>query len=129
MPELDRHVLLLYVAEQLEKHLDLEILYSHGYEERCRHYRENGPLLVEIARELGYPVLSGWLQEALRATLDSGVPGELRSRDPRRFSWLCVPESCRGKRSIPALLAVARRIRRLLRHRQRHSMHRGVKGG
>jgi (p)ppGpp synthase/HD superfamily hydrolase len=123
MPELDRHVVLLYVAEQLEKHLDLEILYRGDYEQRCRHYRQNGPLLVDMAQQLGYPGLSRQLQEAIEKTLGSTIPGELRSRDDHRFSYLSIPESCRRKRMVPALLALPRRIRRLLRkHRGTSSM-------
>ncbi|MEN8106981.1 MAG: DUF6817 domain-containing protein [Pseudomonadota bacterium] len=129
MQELDRRVVLLYLADQLEKHLGLEILYFRDYEQRCRHYREFGPLLVDMARQLGYSSLSHQLQEALQATLGSTIPAELRSQDSHRFSYLRIPESCQRKRTIPALLAVSRGIRRMLRKTQRRSVGRPVAGG
>ena len=57
-----------------------------------------------------------------KAALET-VPEELRRRDDHRFSYLSIPESCRRKRMVPALLALPRRIRRLLRkHRGTSSM-------
>lgn len=114
MTVLDRQVVLLYLADQLEKHLGLEMLYRNDYEQRCQFYREYGPLLVDMGRQLGYQRLSLALQEALQATLGSTIPTELRSSDTSRFSSLCIPQSCRSKRMIPALLAVPRGIKRML---------------
>lgn len=129
MEELDRRVVLLYLADQLEKHLGLEILYFRDYERRCRHYREFGPLLVDMARQLGYFGLSQQLQEAVQTTLGSTIPAELRSQDSRRFSYLCIPASCQSKRTMPALLAVFQSIRRMLRKTRRHIVGRPVAGG
>ena len=128
MQELDRHVVLLYLADQLEKQLGLEILFRKDYEQRCQYYREFGPLLVDTARQLGYSGLSHQLQEALQATLGSTVPAELRSSYSHHFSYLCIPESCRSKRMIPALLAVPRSIRRKLRKKQHHHVGRPAAG-
>jgi len=129
MQELDRQVVLLYLADQLEKHLGLEILFRKDYEQRCQYYREFGPLLVDTARQLGYSSLSHQLQEALLATLGATVPAELRSSCSLRFSYLCIPESCRSKRMIPALLAIPSRIRRMLRKKRHRQDVRPVLGG
>jgi (p)ppGpp synthase/HD superfamily hydrolase len=121
MQELDRQVVLLYLADQLAKHLGLEILYRRDYEQ-CRHYYwEFGPLLVDMAQQLGYLGLSHQLQEAIQATLESTVPAELRSSDSRHFSALCIPDSCRSKRMLPSLLAVPRSVRRMLRETSRYT--------
>lgn len=129
MQELDRRVVLLYLADQLEKHLGLEILYRRDYAQQCLHYQRLGPLLVDMARQLGYSSLADQLQEALRATLTATVPAALRSSDSRRFSHLCIPASCRSKRVIPGLLAVPRSIRRLLRKGQQRRLRRAAADG
>lgn len=129
MQELDREVVLLYLADQLEKQLDLEILYRKDYEQRRQYYREFGPLLVDTARLLGHSILSHQLQEAFQATLGSTVPAELRSRSSNQYSYLCIPESCRHKRVIPTLLVIPRSIRRILRKKQHRQVVRPVAGG
>ncbi len=129
IPELDRRVVLLYLADQLEKHQGLEILYFRDHEQRCRYYREFGPLLVDMARQLGYSALSQQLHEAVQATLESTIPAELRSQNSHRFSYLCIPESCQSKRTMPALLAASRRIRRMLGKTRRLVVGRTVAGG
>lgn len=115
MQETDRHVLQLYLADQLEKLQGLELLYRKNHEERCGYYREYGPLLVDMGHRLGCPRLAQELQAALQVNLESTIPDELRSTDEHRYSFLCIPRSCRSKRMIPALLAVPRGIKRLFR--------------
>jgi (p)ppGpp synthase/HD superfamily hydrolase len=127
MHELERGVVLLYLADQLEKHQDLEILYRRDCQQ-YRHSREFGPLLADMAEQIGYSGLSRQLRRALQTTLESRVPEELRSDDPRRFSYLCIPESCRSKRMIPALLSVPRGIRRLFRKKQQRRAGRAMVG-
>lgn len=129
MQELDRRVVLLYLADQLEKHLGREILYRRDYEQQCRYYQRFGPLLVDMARQLGYSSLADQLQEALRETLTATVPVALRSSDSRRFSHLFIPASCRSKRLIPALLAAPRSIRRMLRTSQKRRLGRRAADG
>lgn len=129
MQELERQVVLLYLADQLEKHQDLEILYRRDYQQHCRYYQEFGPLLVDMAGQLGYAGLARQLQNAIQITLGSMVPEELRSDDARRFSYLCIPQSCRSKRMIPALLVVPRGIRRMFRKKQQNQAGGAVAGG
>lgn len=129
LQELDRRVVLLYLADQLEKQLGLEILYRRDYQQWRVHYQEVGPLLVDMARQLGHTRLADQLQEALRATLSATVPAVLRSSDSRRFSSLCIPASCRSKRLIPGVLAAPRAIRRLLGRRGQRRLGGSVAGG
>lgn len=119
MGELERRVVLLYLADQLEKHQDLEILYREDYRQQCHYYREVGPLLGDMAEQLGYPTLSRELQTTVRTTLESTVPDVLRSDGTCRYSYLRIPESCQRKRMIPALLTMPRAIRRLFREKRR----------
>jgi (p)ppGpp synthase/HD superfamily hydrolase len=128
MQVLDRQVVLLYLADQLEKHLGLEMLYRNDYEQHCLFYREYGQLLVDMGRQLGYLRLSQALQEALQATLGSTIPAELRRGDSNRFSFLCIPQSCRSKRMIPSLLAVPRCIKRMLRKKPQSRVGRSAEG-
>jgi (p)ppGpp synthase/HD superfamily hydrolase len=129
MGELERRVVLLYLADQLEKQLGLEILYRWDFDRQRRHYQRFGPLLVDTARQLGCPALAQELGQAFRATLTATVPMALRSRDRHCFSYLRIPASSRSKRTIPGLLAVPRAIRRMLRKAQQRRLRRAAAGG
>jgi (p)ppGpp synthase/HD superfamily hydrolase len=124
MKEPERRAVLLYLADQLDKHLNMEFHYFRDFEEHCRHYRKFGPLLVDMALQLGYPSLSQQLHEAVETTFEFVIPAELRSHDSRRFSYQCIPASCKPKRTMPALLAVLQRIRRILRNTQQYLVER-----
>ena len=66
MTGLERDVLLVRLANELEDHLDLGILYPGDVPRRLRFMREDLPAAVEMAERLGYPELA----ESLTAAFD-----------------------------------------------------------
>lgn len=118
LTESERHVVLLYLADQLEKLLDLEILYRKDCQQRCEYYREYGPQLTDLAHKLGHDAFANELQQVLQETFTSTVPEVLRSGDSRRYSFLCVPESCRIRRAMQGLQVVRRNLSGMIRKKQ-----------
>lgn len=123
LPERDaveRSLLLVDVADQLEKHVDLGVLYF-GQDDWLVDMRDRlSDQLVAIAGELGHPELGRWLREAFArsAAEAAAVPPELRASHGRRYLELIVPRSCR-RRGWIALLDVARGTAWRLRPRTR----------
>ncbi len=109
LDETDRRLLLVELADHLEKYVDLGVLYfgNHDWVETER----IGPDLVALARELGEPRLAEMLESALASAAAADVPPELRPSDGRSVLKLEVPRSCR-RRLLPRL---RRRARRALR--------------
>ncbi len=108
--ETDRRLILVELADQLEKYVDLGVFYfgNNDWVEGDR----MGAALVDIAHEVGEPRLAEMLSNAFAdAAAAAPVPTELRTSDGRSFLKLEVPRSCR-RRLMPR---VRRRIRRTLR--------------
>jgi (p)ppGpp synthase/HD superfamily hydrolase len=73
-----RRVLLLRIANHLEDHLDLGILYCADGEGRLRATRSEGRVLVELAREIGEPRLAAALDASFEECRAARMPLELR---------------------------------------------------
>lgn len=108
-PEAERRLILVDLADQLEKHVDLGVLYFGNHD--WVHTEQIGAELVALARELGEPRLAEMLENALADVAAADVPAQLRTSDGRRFLKLEVPRSCR-RRLLPR---VRSRVRRALR--------------
>jgi (p)ppGpp synthase/HD superfamily hydrolase len=108
LDETDRRLILVELADHLEKYADLGVLYfgDHDWVQTER----IGPDLVALANELGEPRLAEMLTRALDEAAAADVPPELRPSDGRSFLKLEVPRSCR-RRLLPR---VRRRARRAL---------------
>lgn len=118
--ETERRLLLVELADHLEKHVDMGALY-YGDNHWVFYADERiGDDLVEIADELGQPRLSRMLAEAFAEAKAKAadVPAELRPADGRAYLKLVMPRSCR--RRLPLELAArAQQAKRLLRPRTR----------
>jgi (p)ppGpp synthase/HD superfamily hydrolase len=97
---LDRDVVLIRLANELEDHLDLGILYrsASNLERRQRVLESSKRIMVEIADKLGFPTLATQLAQAFREIESSEVPSELRV--PNAGSLVIVPKSCRRRLSV-----------------------------
>ena len=104
--ETDRRLILVELADQLEKYVDLGLLY-YGNDDWV-HGNRIGPELVAIATDLGQPQLAELLSSAFAEAASARVPAELRSSDGRRYLKLVVPRSCR-RRLAPRVRARLRR--------------------
>jgi hypothetical protein len=123
LPELDeteRRLVLVELADHLEKYVDLGVLYFGENDWIIDADGRIGRDLIEIAEELGEPRLSEMLATGFThaATHAADVPAELRSSDKRRYLKLIVPRSC-SRRLSPRLRAGAQRVRGRLRPRYR----------
>ena len=75
--ELDRQILLIHLADQLELHQDLGLAYvSRERREQCE---ENRAILVQLAEHLGYASLAAELDQAFETTAAAEVPAMLHT--------------------------------------------------
>lgn len=107
--EIDRRLILVELADHLEKYVDLGLLYFGDNAWVQSERMADG--LIAIAGELGQPRLAEMLSSAIAEAATAEVPAELRTSDGRSFLKLEVPRSCR-RRLAPRVRA---RIRRALR--------------
>jgi hypothetical protein len=109
LPELgetDRRLILVELADHLEKYVDLGVLYFGDHD-----WVQTDSLasdLIAFANELGEPRLAEMLADALAKVAAAEVAPELRPSDGRSFLKLEVPRSCR-RRLLPRLRSRARR--------------------
>jgi len=86
----DREVVLIRLANELDDHLDLGVMYCANAEERRHAIRSGLRHAVEIARDLGFPSLAASLDRAFEATLSAQLPSALRTDHPASFSMLAT---------------------------------------
>ena len=85
MTALERDVLLIRLANELEDHLDLGILYSGDAPRRLRFMREDLPVAVEMARRLGHPELAENLTAAFDQIERAAISPALRRTEAESF--------------------------------------------
>lgn len=89
---IDRDVLLIRLANELEEYLDLGILYC-GEAKQEKYIKHDCHLMVDMADKLGFPTLAAELSEVLRETAGSEIPVELSNRSGQKSSFLILPIS------------------------------------
>jgi len=94
---IDREVLLLRLANELDDFSDLGVLYCFGAESARQTYLQRMPTLVEMAEELGFPSLAANFMRVKEEIASAEVPKELRSRQPGVI-LIAPPSSCRRLR-------------------------------
>jgi (p)ppGpp synthase/HD superfamily hydrolase len=100
LPGLDdagRRLVLVDLADHLEKYVDLGVLYFGDNDWLIRSTDRIGSDLIEIAHDLGQPQLAEMLSSAIAEAVAQmhDVPAELRTSDGRKYLRLVVPRSCR----------------------------------
>jgi (p)ppGpp synthase/HD superfamily hydrolase len=118
--EVDRRLIRVDLADHLEKHVDLGVLYWSRGDSVVGADQLIRDDLIAIAYELGEPTLAETLASAFADTAASrnDVPAELRPSDGRAELKLVVPRSCRP-RSATQLRRAARSLRTHVRLRTR----------
>jgi (p)ppGpp synthase/HD superfamily hydrolase len=86
---IDRDVLLMRLANELEDHLDLGILYCGNVKQRQHYINRSGAILVKIAEELGFPTLAADLAQIFRESTLAEIPAQLRR--PSNSSFTLAP--------------------------------------
>jgi hypothetical protein len=94
MSGLDREVLLMRLANELEEYLDLGVLY-HGDEARrgLNCLDGNGRTLIAMAEQLGFPALGASLADAITEVANADFNPALRGLDARNKSFVLAPLS------------------------------------
>ena len=87
----DRDVVLVRLANELDDHLDLAALYCKNADARRRQIGAGLGLAVEIARDLGHSDLADRLEQAFSATLGADVPASLRTTRAASFRVTPTP--------------------------------------
>jgi HD domain len=115
-----RRLLLVELADHLEKYVDLGVLYFGRNDWVLGMNDRVGAELVELAREAGSPKLAEMLSAAFEEVARQAphVPDELRPSNGRAYLELVTPRSCSRRLTI-RLRARAQRVRDVLRPRTR----------
>jgi (p)ppGpp synthase/HD superfamily hydrolase len=85
MDFLNRTVVLIRLANELEDHLDLGVLYCCSADTILQGSRHVGPTMIQMAETLGYPLLARDLDQAFREIESQQIPLMLRSTNKRFF--------------------------------------------
>jgi hypothetical protein len=91
----DRALLLIDLADWVEKYVDLGVLYFGSGEWVTSAVADHGDMLIDFARRLDQPMLAAMLAEAFAGAAAADVPRALRAPDGRQYLKLVVPRSCR----------------------------------
>lgn len=107
MSPLERDVLLVRLANELEDHLDLGILYHADHERRRAFMEADLAATVEMAERLGVPVLAKALTETFAEIGSARVSAALRR--PHEESFQIFPASHRPRLRVVLSHLLARR--------------------
>lgn len=102
----DRRVLLMRLANEVDDHQDLGLLYVAEVEHRREFIRTALHPGVEMAERLGYPALAIELARVLRETLTADVTPALRG--PQDDSFLLAPASHTWRPGVVSRWVLAR---------------------
>jgi (p)ppGpp synthase/HD superfamily hydrolase len=113
LDETGRRLVLVALADHLEKYVDLGALYFGDDSDLVRWTDRIGRDLIEIAEALGEPRLAEMLSSAFaRASAEAAnVPAELRDPVGGQHTRPVVPRSCRRRLSLALRSAVRQRLR------------------
>ena len=106
---IDRDVLLMRLANELELYLDLGALHCCNAKSFQQSIERYGPIMVDMADKLGFFALATELTRVFRETALDETPVELRSRSNWTRASLIAPKSYRKQLS----LVVWHQLRRL----------------
>ena len=84
--EMERQILVIRLANELEDHLDLGMVYrgTRSFKEEMREY---GPRSVALAKRLGRTWLAGELEETFTAHREARIPEELQTKKHFSYKW------------------------------------------
>lgn len=93
---IDRDVVLMRLANELEEYLDFGLLYcAQAKQEKYTNHSDH--LVVEIAEKLGFPSLAVELKTMYKETATAKIPLELRNHGGQKSTLLLVPH---GKKQL-----------------------------
>ena len=91
---LERDVLLIRLANELEDYLDLGILYCGAEKYRRTNYlNDNGRILMDMAKKLGFPSLAADMAAVFKDVGEARILSDLHMTGSRDASFLVAPQS------------------------------------
>jgi hypothetical protein len=99
LDSVDRNLLIVDLADTLEKYVDLGVLYFGDGEWIKEAQQEFGLRLIELATRLDQPRLAQALRDAFSLAASNVVPDALRQAG-QKYLELTVPLSCRRRRPV-----------------------------
>lgn len=97
LDRIDRDVLLIRLADQLEDNLDLSIIYCPNCKSRQKFFQEMGSIMIEMSQKIGFPTLAAELEAAFQETLLAKTHRELSKQGKEEYSFSIAPKSYRRK--------------------------------
>lgn len=94
----ERDVLLIRLANELEDHLDLGVLFCHNASQRKDIIAASLHLCIQLAERIGEPLLAGELQRVFEEVETSEVPEALRH--PQDYTYLLAPASMMSRPAV-----------------------------
>jgi (p)ppGpp synthase/HD superfamily hydrolase len=99
----DREVLLMRLANELEHQLDFGGMYyaesEKGQERHQRYMKSYGPMLMSMAERLGFSSLAAEMAQVFKNIISTHVPVEPWIRSKHQVAYLAVPRSYRERLS------------------------------
>jgi (p)ppGpp synthase/HD superfamily hydrolase len=109
---IERDVLVIRLANELEDHLDFGVLYCGNGEKRREYIRSPLNQSVDMARRLGLISLAGELDRAFTDTLEAEIPAALRNPHDYTFVQPAASHSPRMKVAVRRFLDERPRLAR-----------------
>lgn len=97
---IDRDVLLIRLADQLEDSLDLGILYCSNHKDRKQFIQDMGHIMVEMTHKIGFPTLAAELEAVFKENLLAEISEELSQENRDKISFFILPKSSHRKLSV-----------------------------
>lgn len=92
LDSIDRDVLLVRLANELEEYLDFGILYCGNFKHQ-QYINYDSHLIVEMAQKLGFPALAVQLENSFKEVSSSEIPEELCNQNRQDVSFRIAPKS------------------------------------
>jgi hypothetical protein len=102
MTAIEREVVLMRLANELEDFLDLGLHYCGDQKRLWTSGSRRGQLMVGIARDLGFHGLADEMQRTIEESAAAVVPPELLTHSTRNASFMLAPQSCQQLKSLLA---------------------------
>jgi (p)ppGpp synthase/HD superfamily hydrolase len=104
LSEIDRHTVLLILADMLDHHSDRNRIYNLRDTKRIKDFiNHNGDIMIELAKKLGFQNLASELSRAFKETLSAKIPGELLEQFTLNRHSTIAPKSYRLRSDLKFL--------------------------
>lgn len=111
LSSIEQNILLMRLANELEDHLDLDILYCRNVKQRQQYINSCGAYMLKIAENLGVSTLAAELTQVFRESTSTEIPRQLHHSS--NSSFVVPPNSYHRRLSVIFRRKLAHSVRRL----------------